>query len=216
MRYYAAVSWAVRPRMLQNYDRTECARMAVNSGIFWVTWANTHAQNSSKIADLIDPFRTQSIDFITALGAAGAKVDITATKRSSRRAYLFHWSWLIALGKCQPSDPTSMDGVDIEWEHGDDAASKAGALEMVDGFGLAVPPRSVNAPALTSNHITGQAVDMNITWTGTLNVKDKSGTTAAIPFMADVNANTALHAVGASYGVLKLVTDAPHWSFNGR
>ena len=190
--------------------------MGVKSGIFWVTWANTHAQNSSKIADLVEPFRTQSIEFVTALGAAGAKVDITATKRSSRRAYLFHWSWKIALGKCQPSDATALAEVDIDWDHGDDAASRAGALEMVDGFGLAVPPRSVNAPALTSNHITGQAIDMNITWTGTINITDKLGRITAIPFMADVNANRALHNVGASYGVLKLATDAPHWSVNGR
>jgi len=36
-----------------------------------------------------------------------------------------------------------------------------------------------------------------------------------IPFMTDVNANTSLHAVGASYGVRKLATDAPHWSHDG-
>jgi hypothetical protein len=34
--------------------------------------------------------------------------------------------------------------------------------------------------------------------------------------MSNVNANAALHVLGASYGVLKLVTDAPHWSHNGR
>ena len=57
---------------------------------------------------------------------------------------------------------------------------------MVDGFGLAVPPRSVNAPALTSNHITGQAIDMDITWSGTSRQKPAQ---IAVPFMSNVNAN---------------------------
>ncbi len=33
--------------------------------------------------------------------------------------------------------------------------------------------------------------------------------------MADVNKNTKLHTVGASYEVKKLTTDAPHWSHDG-
>ena len=61
-----------------------------------------------------------------------------STRRDAERAYLFHWSWLIALGKSKPSDASSMGGVEIEWDHGVLARSKAGK-EMVDGFGLAVP-----------------------------------------------------------------------------
>jgi hypothetical protein len=87
---------------------------------------------------------------------------------------------------------------------------------MVAGFGLAVPPNSINAPALSSNHISGIAIDMGINWSGTLKVKNRQDKEVAIPFMPDVNANTLLHAVGASYGVRKLVTDAPHWSQDGR
>jgi hypothetical protein len=189
--------------------------MATESGSFWVTWANANAQNSSKIGDLVEPFQSNATAFIAALGAAGARVDVTATKRSARRAYLFHWSWMIALGKCQASEATSMPGVDILWDHGEAVASKQGAQEMVTGFGLAVPPRSINPPALTSNHITGLAIDMEITWTGTISVKDKTAKDVAITFIPDVNANANLHAVGASYGVRKLVTDAPHWSHDG-
>jgi hypothetical protein len=191
--------------------------MAVKSGIFWVSWANAHAQNSSKIEHLVEPFRSHASAFIKALRDAGAKVDVTATKRSARRAYLFHWSWKIALGKCKPSEApaTAVGSVDIQWDHGNDVASKKGAQEMVTGFGLAVPPKSSNAPALTSNHIVGRAIDMDITWTGTINVKDKLGKSTPVTFMSNVNANTTLHALGASYGVRKLVTDAPHWSHNG-
>jgi hypothetical protein len=190
--------------------------MATKSGIFWVTWANAHAQNSSKIEHLGEPFRANAMAFIAALRAAGARVDVSATKRSARRAYLFHWSWKIALGKCKASEATAITGVDIQWDHGNDAASKKGAQEMVAGFGLAVPPKSINAPALTSNHIAGRAIDMDITWTKTITVKDKHGKAVAIAFMPEVNLNTGLHAVGATYGVIKLVTDAPHWSHNGR
>lgn len=188
---------------------------AKKSGKYWVTWANTHAKNSNKIGDLAEPFKTNAKNFIKALKDAGATVTITTTKRSKKRAYLFHWSWKISQGKCKASDATSLTGVTIQWDHGNEAASKKGALEMVQGFGLAVPPQSRVAPALNSNHIPGKAIDMHIVWTGTIKVKKKGGTEVSVPFNSDVNANTTLHAVGDSYGVKKLKSDKPHWSFNG-
>jgi hypothetical protein len=189
--------------------------MPTKSGQSWVTWANANAVASDKIDDLTEPFRASLKDFKAALEKAGATVNVTETKRSDKRAYLFHWSWKIALGKCKPSDATAMAGVDIQWDHGKDEDSKKGAQEMVDGFGLAVPPASTNPPSTTSNHIEGKAVDMDITWMGTIKVKNKSGTDISITFMADPNSNTTLHTVGATYGVKKLATDAPHWSVDG-
>lgn len=118
--------------------------------------------------------------------------------------------------KCKPSDATKMTGVDIEWDHGDDNKSRAGALERANGFGLAVPPNSTNPPSLTRNPITGEAIDMTITWAGTIKVKQKSGTETPFIFTSNIMANTALHKVGASHGVKKLTTDAPLWSLNGR
>jgi hypothetical protein len=88
-------------------------------------------------------------------------------------------------------------------------------MEMVHGFGLAVPPKSTDAPALRSNHIAGKAVDMNITWTGTIKIKKKDGAEVSVAYMADPNANTKLHEVGKSYSVIKRLTDAPHWSVDG-
>ena len=174
--------------------------MPTKSGVFWVSWANTNAPNSHDIEDLMEPFRSDAKAFIAALQAGGARVNVTATKRSARRAYLFHWSWKIALGKCEPSEAGQKTGVDILWDHGDDVASKRGAREMVSGFALAVPPKSINAPALTSNHIEGTAIDMDILWTGTIRVKDRLNREVALPFDSNVNANTLLHAVGESYG----------------
>lgn len=185
------------------------------SGAYWVTWANVHAKNSTSVDDLVEPFKANAKAFIKALKDAGATVDVGATKRSDKRAYLFHWCWKIGLGKAEASDATALAGVEIEWDHGDAEKSKKGAKEMIDGFGLAVPPNSTNAPALTSNHIPGKAIDMDIAWSGTMTIKKKDGTTESVPFMDDVNKNTKLQAVGASYGVKKLTTDAPHWSLDG-
>jgi hypothetical protein len=189
--------------------------MATKSGTFWVSWADTHAKNSDKISDLTEPFRANVEAFVKALTDAGATVKVRTTKRSDKRAYLFHWAWKIGLGKAKASDATTMVGVDIEWDHGNDADSKKGAKEMIDGFGLAVPPASTNAPSTKSKHISGTAIDMDIKWAGQLDVKKKDGTSVSVPFLTNVNANAKLHAVGASYGVKKLTTDAPHWSDNG-
>lgn len=189
--------------------------MKTKSGKFWVTWASAHARDSSSLDDLVEPFKTSVKTFIKALQDAGATVKVGNTLRSEKRAYLFHWCWLVGLGKSKASESGSLPGVDIDWDHGDADKSKAGSKEMIDGFGLAVPPNSTNAPSLTSNHISGQAVDMTITWAATMKIKKKDGSEESVVFMSDVNQNMKLHSVGASYGVQKLATDAPHWSFDG-
>ena len=186
------------------------------SGNYWVTWANSNAKNSDRMEDLAEPFRTNAKAFKKALEDAGATVTVKSTKRDAKRAYLFHWSWKIYLGKAKPSEATAMTGVEIEWDHGNEAASKAGAKAMVDGFGLAVPPASTVAPSLASNHISGKAIDMKITWTGELKVKKKDGTVVSVMFIADPNTNTKLHQVGESYGLKKHTGDAPHWSVDGK
>lgn len=137
-------------------------------------------------------------------------------QENKKRAYLFHWSWKISLGRCKVSEATTLAGVDIKWDHGDVVKSKAGAKEMVTGFSLAIPPKSVFAPSMTSNHITGKAIDMEITWKGKIKVKKKDGTEVSVDFKSDVKLNTILHSIGASYGVKKLVKDAPHWSSDGK
>ena len=186
------------------------------SGNYWVTWANANAKNSDQIDDLEAGFRKKVEAFIQALEDAGATVAIRATLRSDKRAYLFHWCWMIGLRKAKPSEATAKPGVPIGWNHGSLQESVDGAKEMIHGFGLAVPPPSMVPPSLTSNHIAGKAIDMDITWAGTLEVKKKDGTVIEVPYMSDPNANVKLHQVGASYGVKKLTNDKPHWSYDGR
>ena len=190
--------------------------MSTNSGKFWVTWANKNALNSTSLDRLETTFKNNVKDFKAALEAGGATIKVSATRRSDKRAYLFHWSWKIYTKKAKPSEATKMVGVDIIWDHGDDVKSIAGAQEMVTGFGLAIPPRSNVAPSLTSNHITGKAIDMDITWSGKIVVKKKDGTSVEITYMNNANLNKKLHEVGESYSVKKHKSDAPHWSHNGR
>lgn len=187
----------------------------VKSGVYWVKWANVHAKNSTSVVDLVEPFQTNIKAFIKALEDAGAKITIFATKRPKQRAYLFHWAWKIGLGNVKASDAGVLKGVDIEWNHGDAAKSKTGAQEMIDGFGLAVPPDSNVAPSLNTNHAPGTAIDMSIIWNGDLKVKNKDGSEATVPFVENPNKNTKLHAVGETYGVKKLKNDKPHWSLHG-
>ena len=185
------------------------------SGKYWATWANANAKNSYQLVDLEPDFRKKVEAFIEALQEAGASVEISATRRSEKRAYLFHWCWKIGLRKAKPAEATSKPGVPIQWDHGNLQESIEGAKEMIAGFGLAVPPRSTVAPSLVSNHIAGKAIDMDITWTGTLKVKKKDGTEVEVPYISNPNENVKLHQVGASYGVKKLASDRPHWSYNG-
>ena len=191
------------------------ATAKTKSGSYWVTWANTYENGSKSVDDLVDPFKTNVKAFIQALEDAGATVNVTQTRRSARRAYLYHWCWLIGLGKKKASAAPSMKGVAIGWDHGHDGQSQDGAKEMISGFGLAVPPASTNAPALNSNHIAGNAIDMDITWQGIIKIRKKDGTQAPVAYMSEVNRNVDLHAVGESYSVMKLTTDAPHWSVDG-
>ncbi|MCF0060650.1 hypothetical protein MUK70_15520 [Dyadobacter chenwenxiniae] len=186
------------------------------SGKHWKQWADLNAPNSKGLMALDPHFRIQVKDFVEALVAAGAVVSVQATRRSARRAYLFHWSWLIALGKCSPSAATSMEGVDISWDHGNKMQSIAGAEEMVRAFGLAIPPRSNVAPALRSNHILGKAVDLDINWVGKIHVQKKDGTKIELTYQDNPNTNKKLIEVGKSYGLIKHLNDAPHWSVNGR
>lgn len=186
------------------------------SGSYWVSWANANARNSRSLSKLDATFQKKVEAFIGALTSANANVTVRATLRHPKRAYLFHWSWKIATGRNKAADATPFPGVHIDWVHATDAESVAGALEMTSGFGLAMPPRSNVPPAMSSRHIQGLAVDMDIIWPGTIMVMKQDGTAVPLRYISNPNLNIPLHEVGASYGVYKLRSDAPHWSSDGR
>lgn len=175
------------------------------SGPAWVARFPT----SRSLFDLKPPFLDNATKFHNALLAAGAAVRISATLRPPERAYLMHHSFRIAKEGEDPRTVPRMAGVNIQWFHGDLPSSKRAAQQMVDAYGIAF------RPALNSNHTLGLAVDMTITWSGTLRIKDATGTTRSIGAPASGAANAALHTVGRTYGVIKLASDPPHWSSDG-
>src|ERR1044072_2266503 len=179
------------------------------SGAAW--WHANQAKfpNSARLADLNPPFRDRAIAFVDALKAAGANVSITAALRHPTRAYLMHYSWTVAKGIDSPGAVPAKAGCPIVWDHGNLAASRAAARAMMGLFGMA------HIAALRSRHIDGHAIDMAVSWNGNLTIKDATGKTHTIGAPRNGNANRALHAVGATYGVHKLATDPPHWSIDG-
>lgn len=186
------------------------------SGAAWVAQFPT----SNETTTLAEPFRNGTERFIAALRSAGAAVNISATLRPPERAYLMHWSWRIVHGTA-PAEVPARPGVEIDWQHRDSAgvpdptAALAGAQAMVNGYGIAslgVPP------ALNSRHIQGNAIDMTITWVGTLNLANASGELVTIATQPRTGMNAQLAAVGVTYGVYKFVggaADRPHWSADG-
>lgn len=174
------------------------------SGPQWVARFPT----SHSIFDLKPPFQARMAAFFNALTAAGATIKISATVRPAERAYLMHWSFKIANKGQDPQTVPPMAGVNINWWHGDPNSSRDAARQMVSGYGI------VHAPALNSLHTQGLAIDMTIGWTGTLSIKDAQGQVRAIG-APNNGSNPALHQVGKTYGVIKLVSDPPHWSVNG-
>ena len=183
---------------------------------------------SHATADLVEPFRTNVDRFLTALHSAGAAVHIQTTFRPAKRAYLMHFAFAIATGKIAadmvppfdpsvvPADDPNKGSLDISWVHPDEHgnpdlnASRKVAAAMMTAYGI------VFGPAFPTRHSARRAIDMTITWTGALNIADATGNIMTINTTPRTGAdNKQLHAVGATYGVIKLVVDHPHWSDNG-
>jgi hypothetical protein len=183
---------------------------------------------SRDTADLADPFRGDVERFLAALQQAGAAVHIQATFRPAKRAYLMHFAFLIAKGQIAadhvpafdpavvPEDDPNKGPLDIVWVHRDAhgnpdlAASRQVAAQMVTAYGI------VFGPAFPTRHSARRAIDMTITWAGALKIADANNHIVTITSTPRTGADNAdLHAVGKTYGVIKLLADHPHWSDNG-
>ncbi|MTW31719.1 peptidoglycan-binding domain-containing protein [Pseudoduganella danionis] len=187
------------------------------SGPQWVT----RFPGSASLKELSAPFRDYASAFVEALRSAGAVVTISATFRPIERAYLMHWAWLIAKAEKDPRKVPAMGGVNIQWDHQSedgeylhlpsvDAAKAMTRAYGIDGLGI--------APALTSRHTAGRAVDMSIRWNGPLTIQSAEGNTVHILREPRTGMNLELHRVGEAYGVIKYNRggdDKPHWSDTG-
>jgi hypothetical protein len=181
------------------------------SGKAW--WKANQAKypNSRSIDDLDPGFRSNVELFHAALREAGATVNVTSTRRNATRAHLMHYCWAVAYGEVAPADVPPVSGLDIEWDHGDLDKSREAAMEMVKAFHLAVKA------SLTSNHIRGKAIDMDISWKGELVLTRPSPLLCRIASQPTTGQNRELWEIAATaYSVKKLKNDPPHWSFNGR
>jgi len=183
---------------------------------------------SRDTADLVEPFRGNVERFLAALQAASAAIHIQATFRPAKRAYLMHFAFAIAKGviaadrvpafdpSVVPEDDPNKGPLDINWVHPDEqgnpdlAASRQVAAQMVTAYGI------VFGPAFPTRHSARRAIDMTITWAGPLKIADANNHIVTITSTPRTGADNAeLHAVGKSYGVIKLLADHPHWSDNG-
>jgi len=195
----------------------------LQSGSHWCAFFPT----SQSTSDLSPIFRGNVERFLNALNRAGAYVVISATLRPRNRALLMHMSWRVANGLITPQEATQRcaNGVvvanqstviPINWVHNDpegeysEAASLQAAREMKNNY------RLVHQPSLNSIHMEGNAIDMNISWSGTLTIVNATGQTVEIASFPRDGSNEMLHNVGRGYGVIKLASDPPHWSENGR
>ena len=103
-----------------------------------------------------------------------------------------------------------MSGVAILWDHGALAKSRTAAKQIVDGYGMAF------IAVLNSKHTERQEIDITIRWKQALSIERKSGSKTTIATQPRNAGNPQPIAVGAEYNVIKLPTDPPHWSDDGR
>lgn len=183
------------------------------SGPQWVA----RYPGSSLTSDLTPVFRTAVDSFLAALRDAGAHYRIRSTYRPPQRAYLMHWAHEIFRNDFEPADVPPMEGVHIKWDHAKAAESVRAAELMVKGFDIGGLDASV-PPALDTLHTSREAIDMTISWEGTLSIAKQAGTIVDIESKPKTGMNAKLAEIGRGYGVIKFVggnTDKPHWSTTG-
>src|SRR5471030_1058308 len=171
---------------------------------------------STNTKDLSGNFRLAVEDFIYTMQEAGIKVKINATFRPSKRSYLMHYSYRIAKNGYDPKKVPSMQGVNINWDHGSKEDSVKAARDMTSALDIQTLQTK---PALRSQHNSGLAIDMNLSWGKTVEIKDASGNVVKINTLPRTGMNKQLIAVAATFGVKKYNgpgRDFPHWSNNGR
>jgi hypothetical protein len=180
--------------------------MAEVSGPQWCARFST----STSLDDLLPDFADRVRAFLSRLHAAGAAVEVNATFRPPERAYLMHWCCMLGQGGQDPAAVPRMPGVDIDWSHGGDTPSaRAAARRMMARYQIEFPT------ALVSRHTQRRAIDMTIRWKEVLRITDFNGVAHAIDSGPRTGSNRRLIEVGATFGVIKLASDPPHWSDDG-
>jgi hypothetical protein len=180
--------------------------MAELSGPQWCARFPT----SVSLDDLLPDFGDRVRAFLSRLRAGGATVEVNATFRPPERAYLMHWCCMVGESGQDPSAVPHLAGVNIDWSHGGSTSSaRAAARQMMARYQIRFPA------ALVSRHTQRRAIDMTIGWRGALHITDFDGHAHTIDGGPRNGANPQLIRVAATFGVIKLVSDPPHWSDDG-
>ncbi len=212
--------------------KTDDAEKQRLSGKHWKDISDKKWPGSTSVDTLSDAFKPKAQAFLAMLEANSIRYDISATLRPKERSYLFHYCLEVANGRMKPKDVPAQDGVDINWDHGDDAKSKAAAKEMADAFGL------VGVAAHPSNHNAGDAMDMKLDFskntkdgknelkyamdgkekTRAIQIDDEAtvGKSASGKKITNIS-DRELSKAGADFGVKRAIdSDIVHWSLTGR
>ncbi|MCB9746021.1 MAG: SH3 domain-containing protein [Alphaproteobacteria bacterium] len=184
------------------------------SGSDWYKRANDNGwKNSTDFDDLDSTFGANCKTFVEGLRSSGATVKLTAGLRHKKRAWLMHYAWHVSKGSKSAASANKAcraEGINIEWDHGTLSKTKSAAAALVSAFGL------VHAASLTSNHMTGEAMDMKISNVPkNLTVGGKSYT-AGPKGSGQMDEDKVDH-IGKALGVIWFGSgDWVHWSKTGR
>ena len=202
------------------------------SGAHWKTIADDRwggGEDPPTTAGLEAGFAGDLQRFRDMLAANSISSTLTSAFRPKQRSYLFKYCLDVQNGRIKPSAVPAMDGVEIIWDHGNEAASKSAAEALAKAFGL------VGIAAHPSNHNSGTAVDMKMDFAGnasnkisykvdgkdvtrTIKVDDEAreGVSARGKKISGIGSRE-LSKAGADFGVKRaLDNDIVHWSRSGR
>jgi hypothetical protein len=195
------------------------------NGIATARWGG----DPPNISELESSFGTDLQKFMDMLTANNITPYLTAAFRPKQRSYLFKYCLDVSKGRIAPKDVPAMDGVEIIWDHGNNAASRKGAEDLANSFGL------VGVAAHPSNHNKGTAADMKMDFSGNtantltyeiggktvtrkIKVSDEArkGVSASGKSISGIESRE-LSKAGADFHLKRaLDNDIVHWSRSGR
>lgn len=190
------------------------------------SWAGRF-RDSRSVGALSGPFRRHVSAFIGAMRHARINVRLISTLRPPERAFLMHYSWLIAHRKLSPlrvphfhadrhHGPVAICWIHVGAHGANIHASIVAARKLATALGVA---SMHGAPLLTTLRTEGLSIMMSTTWTSRkVTVTNAMGHRVTIRSAPHNGLNTTLIAVGATYQVihfLKASQAMNDWSVNG-
>ncbi|HET7017501.1 MAG TPA: hypothetical protein VFI65_26500 [Streptosporangiaceae bacterium] len=191
------------------------------------SWARRFPDSKST-SDLAPAFGKDVTAFVAAMKRASITVRTISTLRPPERAYLMHYSWLVAKRQLSPLKVPTFAGskkhppVGICWVHAtahgaSKSASISAAGKLAAALGVASMP---TAPLLSSVRTLGESIVMSTTWTRSkITIHNASGHATVIRSGPRNGSNAKLIAVGATYGVVHFRPASKarnDWSINGQ